>query len=103
MFEDFSGKSVFDYHDENKDYIAVNMHLKYLKHYPVDHHSRLLAKIMPQIIENELSNTIDYFESRSVQTFSIVNYKRGTIPEMSTEGVVPALLLEKPENMEKLV
>jgi hypothetical protein len=47
MFEDFSGKSVFDYHDENKDYIAVNMHLKYLKHYPVDHHSRLLAKIMP--------------------------------------------------------
>jgi hypothetical protein len=103
MFEDFSGKSVFDLHDESKDYIAINMHLKYLKYYPIDHHSRLLAKIMPQIIENELSNTIAYFESRSIQTFSIKNYKKGTIPDMNTEGVVPAHLLEKPHNMEKLI
>lgn len=66
MFEDFDGNSVFDYHNANKDFIAVNMHLKYLKYYPIDHHSRLLAKIMPQIIENELSNIIPYFESRSI-------------------------------------
>jgi len=30
MFEDFNGHSIFDLHNASKDYIAVNMHLKYL-------------------------------------------------------------------------
>jgi hypothetical protein len=65
FFENFNNDSVFDLCVKKNNYVALNMHLDYLKHYSVDHHSRLLARVFPELIEARLSNLIPYIESRS--------------------------------------
>jgi hypothetical protein len=48
--------------------ISMNMHLKYLKYFPLGHHSKLLSKVLPEIFEAELPNLVDYIKSRVFST-----------------------------------
>lgn len=100
--ENFNGVSVFDIHVEQEDMISMNMHLKYLKNFPLGHHSKLLSRVLPQIFEAELPNLPDYIKSRMFSTNQIEKITKATIQELESKGTIPSYLLDSNENIQKL-
>lgn len=50
------------------DYKSIDFILKYLKQYPLDHHSRGIKNLYPVFIEKKLPQFIEYVDSRLLQT-----------------------------------
>ncbi len=67
--------------NKENDYRSMNMMLEYLAGYGLDHHSRAMFKVMPELIERELPNLCDYISSRQVQTNATKKIKKGKIKE----------------------
>jgi len=70
---------------------TTNVLLKYLAGQGIDHHSRILAKHMPAMLDMGLSNFVSYFESRGKQTSQLMKYSRREIDEdRATPGISAA-------------
>ena len=70
---------------------SVNIIIKYLSNYGLDHHSRHIGHLMPKLLELELPSFVDYLESRNQQTDQIFEYTRKTLNEdAKTVGIMPA-------------
>lgn len=46
------------------DYKSIDTILKYLKEYPIDHHSRGIKELYPIFIEKKLPEFLEYLDSR---------------------------------------
>lgn len=64
---------------ERGDSKTTNMLLDYLSGYGLDHHSREINDILPQIVRSALPNTGPYFDSRIVQTAETKRISQGLL------------------------
>lgn len=75
----------------NNDFRTVNILLKYLSAYEIDHHSRVIANCIASFIENDLPEITHYLDSRLLQTEIIhKKIKRGTLKNSKSYMVVAA-------------
>lgn len=47
-----------------QDFRSVHVYLTYLQAYGIDHHSRAIADILPEIIESDVPSLVSYLDSR---------------------------------------
>lgn len=60
---------------------TVDMMLKFLKNYPIDHHSRSIQELFPFFIEQSLPEFINYIDQRFLQTNQLKNISKGCLKE----------------------
>lgn len=53
------------------DYKSIDVILKYLQNYHIDHHSRGIADLYPVFIEQKLPGFLEYIDNRILQTNQI--------------------------------
>lgn len=64
------------------------MFLRYLKDAPLDHHSRQVKDVLPQLIEVKLPSLLEYLDKRMLKTEQLEDIDRGCIrPYSSTVNV----------------
>lgn len=74
-----------------KDYRTIDVLLKYLSSYGIDHHSRAMIDQLPIMIKHDLPSLLGYIDSRLLQTEQVKNMKRGLIQNGNkAHGVVAA-------------
>ena len=64
----FLGESPIHKCSDNKDYKSIDTILKYLRYYPVDHHSRAIKDKYAMMIEQQLPEFLEYLDTRFLQT-----------------------------------
>ena len=57
----------------------MNQFLKYLKLYPIDHHTRATKDCLPEYISRVLSEFIPYMESRMKQTKNLERVTKASL------------------------
>jgi hypothetical protein len=77
------GKSPLHICKEKEDYKSLGAILKYLQHYPIDHHSRAIKDLMPLFIEKQLPELLDYLDTRMLQTQTLTTINKGCLGEDS--------------------
>lgn len=60
---------------------SLNFIIKYLSGQGIDHHSRLIYKHLPYILEMEINTLPDYLNSRNIETKMTKNFTRENIDE----------------------
>jgi hypothetical protein len=61
---DYQGKTAIHKCIEKLDYKSIDTMLKYLKFYPVDHHSRGIKNLFSELIDKQVTELPSYLESR---------------------------------------
>ena len=90
-FNDLDGNCPFHLCVQKEQYKTLNMLLKYLSGQGIDHHSRLIYRYMPLMLEKELTNFITYVDSRNQETELTKQFTRMQINEnKKTPGIVPS-------------
>eukprot|EP00347_Sterkiella_histriomuscorum_P009906 403339425 len=59
----------------------IDVMLKYLSGYKLDHHSRAIYDLIPYFISRQLPSLSDYLESRVMQTCAMKSITKGNIPD----------------------
>jgi len=67
IIRNFNRDSPFDTAKQVLDYKSIDVMLKYLKVYPLGHHSREIKVILPHLIEKGLAEVQPYLEKRLLQ------------------------------------
>lgn len=83
----FENKGFLNLLYERKDTKTVNMALEYMRYYGIDHHSRAINDLLPEMME--LPNFVKYLESRMQVTDVTSDIQRG---EIVGNGIVPSTL-----------
>jgi len=53
---------------ENKEFKSADNLIKYLSNAPIDHHSKAIEDILPDLIIKELPSLYEYFDNRLLST-----------------------------------
>lgn len=85
---DFYGKTPIHILDDSLNYKSINMLLKYLALYPLDHHSRSMSDMYPKFISHELPNFLPYLQKRCIQTKQIAKLDKGLLIDDYPEAIV---------------
>jgi hypothetical protein len=64
---------------EQQDIRTIDLMLKYLSGYGIDHHSRAMTDIIPFMVEKQLPSLLYYLESRLQQTEFIKKINKGCL------------------------
>lgn len=67
--------------NRKKDVKTIDLFLKYLKGYDLDHHSRAIKDLYPVFIENEILEFLPYLESRMQITRQTRQIQKGCLKE----------------------
>lgn len=89
----FAGNSPMDMlcDDNVNDFRTANLYLQNLAAYGIDHHSRLLVRQLPLLVEKELPNITTYINSRLQQTKDCLLLTKGNLKDsVDPPGVVAA-------------
>jgi hypothetical protein len=68
ILQDLEGWSPLHWAKYLLDYKSIDIMLKYLKGYGIDHHSKAILDLLPHLIEKNLTELPDYIKSRLIQT-----------------------------------
>jgi hypothetical protein len=66
----------------------MNMFLKYLSMYGIDHHSRAIKDLYPVCINKQLPNFISYLDSRVVSTTQTKDFTKANIKGNEDVGII---------------
>jgi hypothetical protein len=80
----FKNQGILDICTEREDAKTINMALDFLKGYGLDHHSRAINHLIPDMVD--LPNFVAYIDSRMQQTNVTAQIKRGSIND-ETKGL----------------
>lgn len=75
---------------EKQDFKSVDIMIKYLSGYGVDHHSRAIVEILPEFIEKEIPSIFKYITSRFQQNDEVKHIEKGALKD--GKNLVPAML-----------
>ncbi|CDW83468.1 wd-40 repeat protein [Stylonychia lemnae] len=84
------------------DFRSINMVLRYLAFYEIDHHSRFIQNIYYKFIEQELPNFIPYLQQNLKQTPSLAKKDRGLLKE-DYPSVLPAKIWYREEEINEQI
>ena len=97
-------KSVMDYAIEANDSKQVNALMRLLSKAPLDHHSRLIAHLLPSIIKMDLPACEKYFDRRRFQPGCCIDIQSGRlrIQNGKSNVAMPSeLLADKEDDLRK--
>ena len=76
--------------EKKSDYRTMDMLLVYLAGYKLDHHSRAISDLLPNLLAHDLPHLGLYLDSRLCSTEQTESWKRGMIREKESYGIVDA-------------
>jgi hypothetical protein len=76
---DFEGESPFHKALKKYDYKSINLMLRYLAGYDLDHHSRAIKNLIPMFIEKELPEFLPYLDTRMRQNQQVADIQKGQL------------------------
>jgi len=79
FMQDVNGKSPLDFCLNCNEMSTANVMLKYLQHYPFDHHSRSIENSLPTLVANDVSEFFPYLDSRTMVNELTAQMTRGAI------------------------
>jgi hypothetical protein len=93
-------KSVLDYACHDNDHKSVNALVRLLGKSPLDHHSRMIAHLIPHIVSMDLPACEKYFDKRRFQPGSCIDIQSGKLRIPSNKQCVarPSDLLADKEH-----
>jgi hypothetical protein len=68
LIKNFKGESPLHIAYRKSDFKSIDIMLKYLSGYGIDHHSRAIEDLLPSLIEKELPELKNYLASRVIDT-----------------------------------
>jgi len=102
FLQNVDGISPMDLCLKHGQFTTADLMLKYLKHYPFDHHSRALESALPHLVEKEVPAFLPYLESRVMDTALTKKLNRGLINEDTQGLAVSCFRLDVEEVKEQL-
>jgi len=102
FLQNVDGISPMDLCLKHGQYTTADLILKYLKHYPFDHHSRALESALPHLVEKEVPEFLPYIESRVRESSLTKKLNRGLINEDSQGLAVSCFRINLEEVKEQL-
>jgi len=91
MLRNFDQESPIHTAKKHLDYKSIDVMLKYLKEYPLDHHSKEINDIIPYLIDKGLPELPNYLEHRMIQTVQIKQILKAQL-KSNYEEVMPLQL-----------
>jgi hypothetical protein len=85
---------------KRQDYKSANDLLLYLTQFKLDHHSRHISELFPQLVKHELPNVSKYLESRVMTTnqTQLISFGNLKAPKIGLITSKYTLKTEKVEN-----
>mmetsp|Transcript_28428 Transcript_28428/g.27394 ORF Transcript_28428/g.27394 Transcript_28428/m.27394 type:complete len:281 (-) Transcript_28428:88-930(-) len=97
IIKNFANQSPLDAAKEKHDYKSIDVMLKYLKAYPLDHHSKEVVNIIPHLIEKGIPELPGYLEKRMLQTEHLKTVLKAKLKDDYPE-IVPVWLWQSEFN-----
>ncbi|CDW84989.1 wd-40 repeat protein [Stylonychia lemnae] len=88
---------------KKSDFKSIDVMLKYLKLYPIDHHSRAIKDLYQSFIDQKLPEFIPYLDSRLLQTQQLRQITKGSLIDDCPEFVVSQLWFDQNTLQEKIM
>eukprot|EP00347_Sterkiella_histriomuscorum_P022786 403337167 len=85
------------------DFKSIDIILKYLKNYHLDHHSRGIEDLFPVFIQQDLPGFLEYVDSRILETEQSVKISRGCLKEDYPEILTANLWFNQQELYSKIL
>ncbi|TNV87078.1 hypothetical protein FGO68_gene14100 [Halteria grandinella] len=105
FIKDLEGKTPLHYCVENKISTTAELLVEYLSQAPLDHHSRDIIDIIPNLISMQIPSIVKYFDARILQTEQMAQLNRGCIihSESVDWGMVPSSIWDNSNNIQQKI
>lgn len=81
ILKNFKGESPLHIALKKQDYKSIDIMLKYLSGYDIDHHSRAIEDLLPMFIEKEVPELKNYLISRVIDTKQTLAITKGLLKQ----------------------
>lgn len=95
LLPDFKNQTALHICFENSEFKAIDIMLKYLQLYNIDHHTRAIADLIPKLIEKSLPEVPAYLASRLTQTAQSASITKGTLRDPTINAISAPIIFDE--------